>query len=187
MSDRAAPWLICLNLNREYVTPGRPLFADQGEVAAACARRVVHHARSSGWTVAHVQTRGARLANADQFQRPIEALEPLPSEPLFLVRGRSAFVHSGLRDGISSDRPSRIYLIGFALAHEGLATLLHGLDTGLPVRVVADACASPPIGDRSAAEIDRATLAIAGSLSALADSREIFQVANDVVVNFRGA
>lgn len=187
MTDPAAPWLICLNLNREYVTPGRPLFADGGEEAAACARRVVHHARSSGWTVAHVQTRGARLANADQFQRPIEALEPLPSEPLFLVRWRSAFAHTGLRDRVSAERPSRIYLIGFALAHEGLATLLHGLDTGLPVRVIGDACASPPIGDRSAAEIDRATLAVAGSLSALADSREVLQVASNVIVSLRGA
>ena len=80
---------------------------------------------------------------------------------------------------------------GIGLAHFDMERLgldeLHGLDTGLPVRVIGDACASPPIGDRSAAEIDRATLAVAGSLSALADSREVLQVASNVIVSLRGA
>lgn len=185
-SGTAPPWLLCLNLNREYVTPGRPLFAEAGGSAAACARTLLNSARRRGWAVAHVQSRRGRLANAEAFQRPIEGLEPLPSEPLFFVRHRSALAHLDLRARVSAERPPVVYLIGFTLAHEGLATLFDAADLGLSLRIVADAVASPPIGDRTATEIDRAALAIAASLSGVANSSEVFDAASNVVVGFKG-
>jgi nicotinamidase-related amidase len=185
-SDGPAPWLLCLNLNREYVTPGRPLNAFGGLAAASCARRLLYRARDLGWTVAHVQSR-RRLANSDSFARPIEGLEPLPSESLFIMRQRSALAHIDLRARLSAERPPAVYLVGFAFAHEGLATLFDAVDLGLPLRVIEDAVASPAIGDRTGAEIDRAALAIAASLSAIANSAEALEATATTVVGFKGA
>lgn len=181
------PWLICLNLNREYVTVGRPLHVPEGGAAASIARSLLYHAREARWTVAHVQTRRRRLANSDSFARPIEGLEPLPSEALFIIRQRSALAHLDLRARLSAERPPAIYLVGFAFAHEGLATLFDAADIGLPLRVVEDAVASPAIGDRSGAEIDRAALAIAASLSAVAASTQVLSAGPNTVVGFKGA
>ena len=146
MTYSGAHWLLCLNLNREFVTPGRPRHAQSGIAA-----------------------------------------EPLPSEALFLVRHRSALAHIDLRARLNADRPATLYLAGFALAHEGLATLFDAVDLGLSVRVVADAVASPAIGDRSSGEIDRAALAIAASLSGVTNCREALNAESGVVVGFKGA
>ena len=186
MSVASAPWLLCLNLSREHVTPGRPLHAHGGVSAASQARSLLYSARERGWVVAHVQNRRARLANAGDFARPIEGLEPLPSEALFLVPQRSALAHLDLRARLIADRPPAIYLVGFTLAHEGLATLFDAVDLGLSLRIVADAVASPAIGDRSSSEIDRAALAIAASLTGVINSSEALNAAPGVVVGFKG-
>lgn len=177
------PWLICLNLNREYVTPGRPLHAAGAAAAATRARACLSHARDTGWPVAHIQSRRSRLAQDARFFRPIEGLEPLPSEPLFITRRLSALAHAELRARLLTDRPSSVFLVGFALSHEGLATLFDAVDCGLRLRVVEDAVASPALGDRSAGEIDRALLAVAASLSCVACSADVLQMAAGKVVS----
>jgi nicotinamidase-related amidase len=181
-SQHALPWLVCLNLNREYVTPGRPLYAPDAAAAATRARACLSHARDFGWPVAHVQTRHSRLGHDVRFARPVEGLEPLPSEALFITHRRSAFAHPELRARLLADRPAAIFLVGFALALEGLASLFDAADLGLPLRVVEDAVASPPIGDRSAGEMDRASLALAASLSCIAGSAEVLQRSSDKIV-----
>lgn len=187
MNRASAPWLLCLNLNREYVTPGRPLHAQSGVKAAGSARTLLYGARERGWTVAHIQARRSRLANLNDFAQPIEDLEPLPCEPLYLVSKCSALTHLDLRARLSADRPPALFLIGFTLAQEGLATMFDAVDLGLAVRVVADAVASPPIGDRSSAEIDRAALAIAASLAEITISSEALSAKASVVVGLKGA
>lgn len=181
-----APWLICLNLQREYVTPGRPLHAPHGEAVAAVAQSCIRAARARGWRVSHIQTRRPPLANEKFFARPIEGLEPIPSEAVFSTAQRSALSHADLCARLREARPDQVYLIGFSLAHDGLATMFHALDIGLPLRVVEGAMGSPALGDRSAADIDRAALAIAASMSALATPEEVMGAASATVVRFRG-
>jgi nicotinamidase-related amidase len=183
----AKPWLLCLNFNREFVTAGRPLHADSAALAAAHARTLLCGAREQDWTIAHIRTGRARLANTDQFECPIEGLEPLPTEPVFLVRQKSALAHATLRARLSSGRPSAIYIAGFALAHQGLATLFDAHDLGLHARIVTDAGASHAIGDRTSAEIDRAVLAIAASLGGVVTTTEALSTASNVVVGFKEA
>lgn len=180
------PWLICLNLQREYVTPGRPLFAPHGAEVAEVARACLKRARASRWPIAHVQTRRVRLANNKSFSRPIEGLEPLPSEPVFATAYLSALTHAGLREHLMEAPPHSVYLIGFSLAHDGMATLFHGFDLGLPMIAVEGAMGSPSIGDRSAADIDRAAFTVAASLSGLVTREEFLGVSSATVVRFRG-
>lgn len=180
------PWLICLNLQREYVTPERPLYAPNGEEVADVAHQCLERARGLRWPIAHVQTRRVRLANNKSFARPIEGLEPLPSEPVFATAYLSALTHAGLREHLMETPPRSVYLIGFSLAHDGLATLFHGWDLGLPMIAVEGAMGSPSIGDRNAAELDRMALTVAASLSGLVTREEFLGVSSATVVRFRG-
>jgi nicotinamidase-related amidase len=185
-TEAAAPWLLCLNLQREYATPGRPLYAPYWESVAALARGCLDHARVEGWRVAHVRSRRARLANDKFFARPIEGLEPSPSEPVYSTEHRSALGHPELRASVREPGPRAIYVIGFSLALDGLATLFHASDLGLPARIVAGAAGSPPIGDRNAADIDRAALAIAASQSGIVTSQELLGASPATLVRLRG-
>lgn len=184
--DRQPPWLVCLNLNREYVTPGRPLYAPGAAAAAIRARACLSHARDLGWPVAHVHARYSRLSKSSNFARPIDGLEPLPSEALFFTPRRSAFAHAELRARLIAERPPAVYLVGFSLAVEGLASMFDAADLGAVVRLVEDAVATPAIGDRSAAEMDRAALAIAASLSCVAASADMLQTSPNKIVSFLG-
>lgn len=176
------PWLLCLNLQREYVTRGRPLYAPAAAAAATCARTCIARARENGWTVVHVQTNVSGRAKKGEFARPIDGLEPLPSEPLFRVAERSAFANEGLLSRLVAERPPEIYMVGFAFAHEGLASLFEAASMHLPLHVVEDAVASPAIGDRNASEVDRVALAIAASLSSIVSSGSALRETFDALI-----
>ena len=135
------PWLVCLDLQRDYVVPGRPRYAaENAEVAATCAR-VLGFARDEGWRIVHSQLREHDAAPwpRDLFHAPIEGLRPLISEAVFFRQGLSAFGNPGFAAELSLARGKDVFLIGFSLADTCLATALAGVDAGLALVLVEDA------------------------------------------------
>jgi nicotinamidase-related amidase len=135
------PWLVCLDLQRDYVVPGRPRYAaENAEVAAICAR-VLGFARDEGWRVVHSQLREGDAAPwpRDLFHAPIEGLRPLISEPVFFRQGLSAFGNAGFAAELRLARGKDVFLIGFSLADTCLATALAGVDAGVSLVLVEDA------------------------------------------------
>ena len=107
--------LVCLDLQRARVS-GAPAAAAQ--VTGAC-RRVLEQARARAWPVLHVHRREATAEGA----RPIVGLEPLPTEPIYLRRGPSAFSHPAFaRRAQGLGGP--LALIGFSMTDAVLATAL---------------------------------------------------------------
>jgi nicotinamidase-related amidase len=141
---RRAPrrWLICLDLQRDHVVPGRPRYAaENAAVAAACAR-VLRLARDEGWRIVHSQLRQADGSQwpRELFSAPIEGLRPLISEPVFFRRGSlSAFSDPGFAAELREARGDEVFLIGFSLADTGLATALGAVDEGLSLTLLDDA------------------------------------------------
>src|SRR5258706_16008134 len=82
---RARPWLVCVDLQREYVVPGRPLYEVSAPPVADVCRRMLHFARSRKWRVVHTQLRQADglFARSGYFGAPIEGLRPVISPPVF--------------------------------------------------------------------------------------------------------
>jgi nicotinamidase-related amidase len=165
------PWLVCIDLQREYVVPGRPLYAAESAPVTEVCRRVLEHARADGWRVVHTQQRkpGDLFARTGNFGAPIEGLRPLISEPVFLRTGLSAFSNpdfaAEMRDAMGED----VYLIGFSLNHTCLATALAAVDLGLSVTIVEDAMGVAPcqgLGPRRASDIAGAILAPFARLAA---------------------
>jgi nicotinamidase-related amidase len=134
-------WLICLDLQRDYVVPGRPRYSlANTEVAATCAR-VLRLARDEGWRIVHSQFRGETTTPwpRELFGAPIEGLRPLISEPVYFRKGLSAFANAGFTQEMRVARGADVYLIGFSLADTCLATALAGVDEGLSLTLIEDA------------------------------------------------
>jgi nicotinamidase-related amidase len=175
---RPNPWLICLDLQREYVVPGRPRYAAaSADVATACAR-VLRHARAEGWRVVHSQLRrnGEASFGGGSFGAPIEGLRPLITEPLFLRHSLSAFRNPEFAAELRAARGEDVYLIGFSLADTCLATALAAIDHDLSVILVEDAVGAGPA---AAPEIARAILK---PLAGITSSREIEASATELAL-----
>src|SRR5215469_1061094 len=140
----ASRWLVCMDLQREYVVAGRPRYAAPNEqVAAACAQ-VLTMAREDGWRVVHSQQQPPAGEPASMFDAPIEGLRPLISEPVFFRRGLSAFANPAFASELRGARGEEVYLIGFSLADTCIATALGAIDEGLDVALIEDAVGAGP-------------------------------------------
>ena len=135
--------LVCLDLQRARLSAA-PGVAD---VTAAC-RRVLEQARARGWPVLHVH----RREGAPEAARPIAGLEPLPSEPVYVRPGPSAFSHPAFaRHAQGLGGP--LALIGFSMSDAVLATAFAAADLRLAVEVLNDAVAT---GERDDPDLRRA-------------------------------
>lgn len=129
--------LVCLDLQRAFLPAGR----DPGAARAvhrrigAC-RRLLDHAREWDWSVAHLHR---RITSDPQLARPIEGLEPLPSEPVLVRDGVSAFASRTFRELVQGAFDAELVLIGFSLSASCLATVFDANDRGLKTVVVDDA------------------------------------------------
>lgn len=162
------PWLVCLDLQRDYVVPGRPRYAaENAEIASTCAR-VLGFARDEGWRVVHSQLRedDATPWPRDLFRAPIEGLRPLISEPVFFRKGLSAFGNPAFGAELRLARGSDVFLIGFSLADSCLATALAGVDAGISLVLVEDA-----VGPGSTPEAAAAARTVLRPFIRLAPSR----------------
>lgn len=165
---RGAPSvLVCLDLQRGRLTAGGA--CEGADRAIETCRRVLDQARRRRWPVLHVHRREATL----EAGRPIPGLEPLPSEPVYLRGGPSAFSHRGFSQTASA-YGGPLALIGFSLCDSVLATAFAAVDRDLSVEVIRDAVA---LGARDELALRQAMAAPLASLSPMArivDSLELF-------------
>lgn len=146
--DRFAPsrWLVCLDLQREYVVPGRACYSPAHAAVVLACRQALDVARADGWRVVHSQTRAddIGLTPRDMFGAPIEGLRPLVTEPVFFRRTLSAFANPAFAAEMRAARGAEVFLIGFSLAGSCLATALAAVDEGLELTLLDDAVGAGP-------------------------------------------
>jgi nicotinamidase-related amidase len=140
-SAMARPWLLCVDLQREFITPNRPLCAANADSVAEACRAVLAAARRANWPVAHIHTHrpGALFGPASPFTRPIPGLEPWTSEPLFFRPGLSIFSSPEILGLALSDPDAEFFVIGFSASGSCLASLFAGFDMGIHLALVEDA------------------------------------------------
>jgi nicotinamidase-related amidase len=178
---RPTPWLVCVDLQREYVVPGRPLYADGSNGVAGACGRVLGHARASGWRVVHTQLRRPEglFTRAGYFGAPIDGLRPLITEPVFVRTGLSAFSNSDFADEMRDALGEDVYLIGFSINHTCLATALSAVDTGLSITLVEDAIGAAPCAGVDAGKAGDIARAILGPFVRFSTCDEVDEMALD--------
>lgn len=134
-SRSAAParHLLCLDLLSSELPPEDPQQPARFHGPIENSRRLLHYARAAGWQVTHVHHR----ASLDTSAKPVQGLEPLPSERVLYRTGLSAFSNRTFRRAVQTQR-AELVILGFSLSASCLATALIAHDWNLPVTLVDD-------------------------------------------------
>lgn len=154
----ARPALLLIDMVMAYVDPQSPLFCDTATAAAACAARLLGHARSSGWPVAHscvsYEPGGAdggvfyrKVPVLRLFDRGsplgafVDGLDPQPDEHVVVKQYPSAFFATDLAPWLTSHGVDTLVIGGYSTSGCVRASVLDALQHGFIPFVVRDACA----------------------------------------------
>jgi nicotinamidase-related amidase len=148
------PALLCIDLVREYADPGRPFHDDDNTRTLEACGDMLAYARAAGWTVIHsiIQRDAGLFRRGGQHARPVDRLEPLASEQVYLRDGLSALSHPMLRR-MAEGAGCEVYLIGFSLSHSLLSTVFDAASCGLRVSLVEEAVGATPVNGMTAAAL----------------------------------
>lgn len=168
------PVLLCLDLQREK-TVGAGFRTDNGERCVEQCRRILNHARSVGWQVAHVHRHDGSLGTMPERSRPIEGLEPRPREPVFYRKGPSAFSSDAFRDFVARLGDPRLIVVGFSLDDSALFTTVAGYELGVPITIVQGALAAPAYRRFSCEVTETVLLGVLGSFAEVASADQLME------------
>jgi nicotinamidase-related amidase len=148
------PTLLCVDLVREYADPGRPLHDDVNAPTLDACGDMLSYARAAGWFVIHsmLQRDAGLFRRGGEHARPVDRLEPLASEQVYLRDGLSALSHPILRRMAEAAR-CEVYLIGFSLSHSLLSTVFDAASCGLRMTLVEEAVGATPVNGMNAASL----------------------------------
>ena len=133
--------VIAIDIQREYVTPGRPFYLNGIEGPLANCRRVIDHARAMSWPFAHVRhIQQGHVFNEDlPYSRFIEGFEPLGHEAVFTKSNLSCYSDPHFQHFMGSIRDEEVFLIGFNSTMCCLSTIIDGYHRGNKFIFVHDA------------------------------------------------
>ncbi|MEA2953493.1 MAG: hypothetical protein QOJ96_3013 [Alphaproteobacteria bacterium] len=138
------PLLACVDIQKEYVTPGqRQVMADVDDVLNACVR-VMNTWRKELWPIAHLK----RMAPSTRFNSSnaltdwLETVRPCPGELVFEHPMASAYSSPRFANYLRELGRSHIFIVGFSLEEAVLATAVEGFHRGHNVSIISGAVAS---------------------------------------------
>lgn len=157
-----APILVSLEIQLEYTMIGRPFSIPGIEQSLGNCRRLLDHARSHRWIVAHVRhvQDGPVFSDRNEYAACVPGFEPLPGEPVFEKSRLSCLSSPGfsaLMDA-AAHAGNEVYIMGYSGELGCLATLVGLFDLGIHANYVIDASLSRP-GLRMSAQATHAYLA----------------------------
>ena len=161
--------LLVIDAQREYFDGRLPLAGMDASLAQAVA--LLKRARAAGAPVVHVVHRAdGPLFNPKGAGYPvIEALRPLPGEPVVEKALANAFAGTGLDKVLQETGRRQLIVIGYMTHNCVSATTRSALDHGYRATVVAAATATRNLPDGRGGTLP-AALVQAANLAALADA-----------------
>ncbi|MCC5996607.1 MAG: isochorismatase family protein [Oceanicaulis sp.] len=142
------PVLLCLDLQQEFIAPGRPWADPDGDGVAQMCTRIISGAREAGWLLVHAHLyQGAPMIAGHGLTQPIPGCEPRPGEVLLRRAGVSAYAHPDLDGILDGGGSGRAYLIGFSAPMSLTATLFDAADRGHPLTLIEEAVGAADVGE----------------------------------------
>ena len=137
----ATPLLVMIDVQREYVTSGRPFFLNHIGPSLENCRRLLAHARSYSWPVAHVRhvQNGHLFNGALPYSRFVDGFEPKPDEMVFTKGNLSCYSSDEFSRLMRSAQGERIYVAGYNSLMCCLSTIVEGFHRGHRMTFVSDA------------------------------------------------
>lgn len=143
-SNSCAQLLLCMNLQKEHLAPGRRhMMAGTDDVLAACAA-IMAGWRARLWPIVHLKriARAAWFNPASAMTDWLDGYRPQPGELVFEHPLPSAYSSARFAAYMAEiGSATRVVMIGFSLDELILATVIDGFHRGHSLRVAGDATA----------------------------------------------
>ncbi|HYD86011.1 MAG TPA: isochorismatase family protein [Vitreimonas sp.] len=138
-----APLLVCLDVQRAFVEPGR-FHAASGTRALMHGRRLLAYARERRWRIAHCLLRpfAAPVSMTVQSARPVHGFEPLTREMVFERESLSAYGHEEF-DRLMASADAGAMVTGLSTSLSLLATSIDAFERGHRLILPGEALAGP--------------------------------------------
>ena len=138
------PWLVCLDMQRNAA---RAADAATSRPVLLTGQWLLSQARRGRWPVAHLHRRNPEFSDQEGLGEvgPIAGFEPLPSEPLFVRTGLSAFSSQRFCEWAGGAADGQVIFLGLGTCATWLATALSGPDLGIRPGLVEDAVWVSPL------------------------------------------
>ena len=163
------PSLLCLNLQRDYLDVGSPLFIPRGGEAALKARMCLWWARRQQLSIVHIHTVSASRSGS------IAGCEPLLGETLLFKTSASVFDSDEFSERYRGRAAFDAIVVGFAGSRDCLCAAIDAGRRQARLVFVSDAIASPALGAHDQTEVDAVLGSLLGELSASTSTLELMQ------------
>lgn len=135
--------LVVVDIQREYVTPGRPFHIASIGPSLENARRVLETARRSGWPIYHVRhlQDGAIFNRDNEHSRFVQGFEPLADEREIHKGNFSCYSAPEFAEAMArhAARGDELVLVGYGSTMCCLSTIIEGYHRGQKMTFVQDA------------------------------------------------
>ena len=168
------PILVCLDLQQEQQAASSPAERERRRRCVETCQRVLTQARRLQWKVAHVHMSQGRIGPLAAGAKPIQGLEPRPSEPIFYRQGPSAFSSGAFQEYLRRVPAPQLILIGFSLDGSALFTAVSAQEAGVPLSIVQGAVDAPPMGLLGSDVVETVLLGVVGSFTEVLNEDELF-------------
>lgn len=177
LRQRNNPILCFVDLQREYVSPGRALAMDEIDPWMSNCAKLLGFAREQRLPIAHLRQlrRGAFLNPATDFASWIDDFRPRPSEMVFERPMPSCYSAAGFSEVIDNIDNPILVVAGLTSSGACLATMLdcfHRNHTGC---FISDASWSQPLGSASGEEANGFSTEIIRQYSEVMTTEELIQ------------
>jgi nicotinamidase-related amidase len=177
LRQRNNPVLCFVDLQREYVSPGRALAVDEVEPWTGNCARLLSFARESRLPIAHFRQlrRGAFLNPATDFSGWIDEFRPRPSEMVFERAMPSCYSAAGFTEVIDHIDNPILVVAGLTSSGACLATLLDCFHRNHAGCFVSDASWSQPLGSVGGEEANELSTEIIRQYSDVMTTEDLIQ------------
>lgn len=135
-----------IDVQREYVTPGRPFFLNGVEASLKACARLLAHARSASWEVAHVRHEQPKepFMIGSEYSDFAPGFEPTDNEQVFVKDKLSCFSNADFArlTARASEHKRRLVLAGYGGTMCCLSTAVEAMHRGVRPVWVQDASLS---------------------------------------------
>jgi nicotinamidase-related amidase len=165
------PCLVLIDMQKEYVTEQRLMAMPEAKAALANCRAVLHHARSTGFPIAHVRqlSRSPFFNPTTEFSGWIEDFQPIGADMVFDRNLPSCYTNKQFADLMDSCG-GHFIIAGFAGETACLSTAIDAYHRHHHFTFLADASASHRLGKFSATSVHDMITAIIGAYGRILDT-----------------
>lgn len=136
--------LVVIDVQREYITPGRGFHIAGIDHSLKNAKRMLDHARAQGWPIMHVQhlQDGELFNRTSEFSHFVEGFHQLEGEDVAAKSKFSAFSSPAFAKFAQDHADDEFLVIGYGTTMCCLSTIIEGFHRGHQFTLVEDACAA---------------------------------------------